>query len=45
MSYIRLNITDQTQTISGEVNDNTGDAVIAALAAESDDGDDKPLIQ
>src|ERR1700692_3579653 len=34
MSEIRLNLTDQDQTISGEVHGSIGDAVIAALSAE-----------
>jgi len=34
MSCIRLNIIDQSQTISGEVHASVGDAIVAALAAE-----------
>lgn len=34
MSYIQLNITDQQQTISGEVHGSFGDVVLAALTAE-----------
>lgn len=36
MSYIRLNISDQTQTINGEVHGSRGDALVAALSAEPD---------
>jgi hypothetical protein len=34
MSYLRINVIDQTQTISGEVHGSEGDALVAALAAE-----------
>ncbi|OLE54352.1 MAG: hypothetical protein AUG51_08770 [Acidobacteria bacterium 13_1_20CM_3_53_8] len=34
MSYVRLNIIDQTQTINGEVHGYFGDALMAALTAE-----------
>ncbi|MCI0486736.1 MAG: hypothetical protein L0229_09060, partial [Blastocatellia bacterium] len=34
MKLIRLNITDRTQTINGEIHADLGDFVIAALAAE-----------
>jgi hypothetical protein len=34
MSYIRLNVTDQTQSISGEVHGYFGGALVAALTAE-----------
>src|SRR5256885_3116873 len=34
MSYVRLNITNQTQTINGEVHGYFGDALVAALTAE-----------
>ena len=34
MSYVRLNITDQTQTINDEVHGYFGDALVAALTAE-----------
>ena len=34
MSYIRLIVTDQTQTINGEVHGYFGDALVAALTAE-----------
>lgn len=43
MSYIRLNIIDQTQTISGEVHGSVGDAVVAALAAEPETVDELAL--
>lgn len=36
MSQIRLNIIDQTETISGDVHGGIGDALIAALTAEPD---------
>lgn len=34
MSYVRLIVTDQTQTINGEVHGYLGDALVAALTAE-----------
>ena len=34
MSYVRLNITDQNQTINGEDHGFLSDALVAALAAE-----------
>lgn len=36
MSYVRLNIIDQKQTISGEVHGYYGDALVASLTAEPD---------
>lgn len=34
MSYIRLNITDQKQTLHDEVHGSFGDVILAALTAE-----------
>lgn len=34
MSYVRLNITDPTQTINDEIHGYLGDALVAALTAE-----------
>jgi hypothetical protein len=34
MSYIRINLTDLNQTISGDVHGSIGDALIASLSAE-----------
>jgi hypothetical protein len=34
MSYIRLNISDQTQTLNGEVHTSVGDALVAALSSD-----------
>lgn len=40
MSYIRLNIADQTQTVNGEVHGGVGDALVAALSAEPETVDE-----
>jgi hypothetical protein len=43
MSYIRLNISDQTQTINGEVHASVGDSIVAALSAEPETIDELTL--
>jgi hypothetical protein len=43
MSYIRLNISDQTQTLNGEVHGGVGDALVAALSAEPETIDELAL--
>ena len=34
MSYVKINIADRNETISGEVHGSEGDALVAALSAE-----------
>jgi hypothetical protein len=43
MSQIKLNIIDQTRTISGDIHGSEGDAIIAALAAEPETIDELAL--